>query len=708
MSDFEPQQFVRIHGAVHRCTLRYSSIKALDPLLQFLYDALAYESKISSLRASFGLPVRLIEDSLAELIKRNLAALDVRGGRIVRIADAVMAPAHRFRTERFFWQDQLSGAILSTWVAQRYQGRQPEGVTLSTQTAIVDFGDLPDGQLIPAIQRIQPELAFDQDREWGLDRVVDRVRIRPLSIWVPVKTIRAGTSITHFIDAPEVPPWLSRSWAATYQQTLAAAGDERSPIVLTSLSVEAADEPGLDYQTAAWSQAALNALTVAPRPESRYDLRELRQRTAKAQLCLQSLTTTELITPSPELSHLDEALRRAQSLVVISMSVLDVAVGKRLRGIFASQTAGWQFDLCLLVGSVRSEDERQRLDSLRPVLKAHFPSRLSIIDEATPPGLQADFVLVDGEEAWIGASESLVSRRPALHLSGAETVRSLFSLVERHLPESSQGRFWLQHHRSAIGRVGPSNVRPFAGELASESVSDVIRRVDEIWQLVAYGVEKPDLLASALGELEEPTAQAPKGNRDERKSSDLRSGTDAELGSLQQQWPRLFERYLSLAQALRSPLPARYGTVSFVGLVEETMFIERLIDKRPNAGDTIRVLVRQFSPTVLSDIRLQLLKRALEQHWPVHLGFTEAEGLDHREARNLLQERVRDSRIQIYLLREAPPCSVVSIGAITLVTTRPWLDEPEPDSPESVAAFATSAAFASGVERLFKDLARSP
>src|SRR5205807_704695 len=108
---------------------------------------------------------------------------------------------------------------------------QPAAMTLSSSTESIDFGDLPDGQLIPSIEQIHPELAFDQDKEWGLERVVDRVRIKSLSVWLPIKTIVVESSITRFVDVPEVPSWVSRSWAASYRHALAATGDERSSSV---------------------------------------------------------------------------------------------------------------------------------------------------------------------------------------------------------------------------------------------------------------------------------------------------------------------------------------------------------------------------------------------------------------------------------------------------------------------------------------------
>src|SRR5262245_24912563 len=127
----ESSSFVKVYGAVYMCALRYVSVKALDPLLALVHDALLDEPSIERLITLFNLPVRLIEDILAELISRNLAMLDVARGRVTRLDGARPAPAYRFRTEKSYWQDHYTGAILPVWVARTYRLRRQDAFSLS-------------------------------------------------------------------------------------------------------------------------------------------------------------------------------------------------------------------------------------------------------------------------------------------------------------------------------------------------------------------------------------------------------------------------------------------------------------------------------------------------------------------------------------------------------------------------------------------------
>lgn len=75
--------YIQIMGVSYKCQLRFRHAHVLDRFARFLYEnVLPHEPRVETLINSFGLPRRVMEDILAELLRRNFAVLDVENGLI--------------------------------------------------------------------------------------------------------------------------------------------------------------------------------------------------------------------------------------------------------------------------------------------------------------------------------------------------------------------------------------------------------------------------------------------------------------------------------------------------------------------------------------------------------------------------------------------------------------------------------------------------
>jgi len=109
------EEYVRIPGVHYRCKLRFGTTQGLDQLADFfLNQVLPSEQRLSVLFNSFGLPQRIIEDVLAELLKRNCATLDVLHGQIKPVADGIPGKIYDPENDRSLeiWQDDIAGGFL--------------------------------------------------------------------------------------------------------------------------------------------------------------------------------------------------------------------------------------------------------------------------------------------------------------------------------------------------------------------------------------------------------------------------------------------------------------------------------------------------------------------------------------------------------------------------------------------------------------------
>lgn len=223
--------YVEILGVSYKFQIRFRHVHLLDRFTRFLYEkVLPHEQRIETLVNSFGLPRRVMEDMLAELLRRNFAILDVGRGEIRRLSK----PAPRFDyvvSKRVIqvWQDVVTGAFLPlSKVEHLSKPLARVGIQQWLMTPDRDIGwqpdfvDAPDKRIINELQHIDPQLFLASDlpggpSEWHVDSLVDKDRDRALPIYLKVEEISvervANVDRIRFIYEPTLPHWLTRAWS---------------------------------------------------------------------------------------------------------------------------------------------------------------------------------------------------------------------------------------------------------------------------------------------------------------------------------------------------------------------------------------------------------------------------------------------------------------------------------------------------------------
>jgi len=208
---------IRVFGTRYRCRLRYAHIQALDPLSGFVLDVIRQApqyARIEVLARSFGLPARIMEDVLADLVRTRNAWLDVARGVIVPVnANARTGEQYDDRGILDVWQDHATGAILPASIVAPCAVPLDGAETLRrrTEDQFVSFLDASDAALLSALVRIDPTLAFSGDGTWRLDRFVNRTRLGAYILWIPVRASVLGDTELLFVEASDVPTWLVKS-----------------------------------------------------------------------------------------------------------------------------------------------------------------------------------------------------------------------------------------------------------------------------------------------------------------------------------------------------------------------------------------------------------------------------------------------------------------------------------------------------------------
>src|SRR6267154_1960020 len=84
-------RWLRLPGTRYRCVPMYAPADELDPLSRLFLEVLHLEGNIGRLVRAFGLTERVVEDVLGDLIRRNRAALVIKGGvkQLIALDDSI-------------------------------------------------------------------------------------------------------------------------------------------------------------------------------------------------------------------------------------------------------------------------------------------------------------------------------------------------------------------------------------------------------------------------------------------------------------------------------------------------------------------------------------------------------------------------------------------------------------------------------------------
>ena len=238
MNDIKEEK-AAIPGHKYHCVFQYRSRRELDRLARFFYDhVLPKERKVSVLVSSFGLPRRVIEDILADLLRRNFAVFDPIHGEIRRMDSVRTRKTYKEGIgEITLWYDSLTGTVLPYDCVSHLTGKPVKdavsfvdyAANATENPAAIGFDEFPDQLLINAIYKNRPELVIphsprgdfsdpkDDPEDWEPVSVARRRWAGAATLYLPVQEARIQledrTEVVPFIVDSQLRRSLTRLWS---------------------------------------------------------------------------------------------------------------------------------------------------------------------------------------------------------------------------------------------------------------------------------------------------------------------------------------------------------------------------------------------------------------------------------------------------------------------------------------------------------------
>eukprot|EP01030_Chromulinospumella_sphaerica_P021385 gene21385-21320_t len=302
----------------------YVPADELDPLGRFFLQVLKHDRNVSRLIQSFGLPQRVIEDILGDLIRHNRATLVIAADghkEIHPLDDAIPTVAYKPGDAIDVWQEESTGLVLPAWMAEQWAraGNDAEAYTIGGQSALIDnFLKAPDAQVIEMLVRSDPALRAREAANGTLDRLAHRFRVRPQAIWIPVSHVQLGDQKIPQIVAEELPPWLARVWSVALRNDSVVSLAGMARVAIPDFEAESLIHGWrAGARLDAWRSAINLFLGRVPAPESGYELREVRERDSAMAGLFQSISRIEVGPAAPGRHFASDVFDAARTWVVL-------------------------------------------------------------------------------------------------------------------------------------------------------------------------------------------------------------------------------------------------------------------------------------------------------------------------------------------------------------------------------------------------------
>jgi len=317
---------LKLSGERFLCVPEYVPRALLDPLAAFILRALEDEPSIPILLRSFGLPARIIEDILGELISQNLARLNLETYTIHPTEKAAPVRSPSLGREVVLWQDHLTGAVLEwSQIKQYRESDRDYGEEIEAEkSSFVHFPNLQHGRLIGMLERSRSNLLEDR-QGCRLERLLNRREGGNVDIYLPVEEVAFGGDVSLYLATPELPGWVLRGWNRTvvswqnHQNSEALTPWRSGPV--SGLSWW--HLPRLKGDAERWYKAVTLELERVPPPQSGSDLRAVLQSTVNLQARLRRRASVALVSTRDRKqggSWLEEPLERAATYLIVAVS----------------------------------------------------------------------------------------------------------------------------------------------------------------------------------------------------------------------------------------------------------------------------------------------------------------------------------------------------------------------------------------------------
>jgi len=577
---------IRVFGTRYRCRLRYAHVHSLDPLSGFVLDVIRRApqyARIEVLARSFGLPVRIMEDVLADLVRTRNAWLDLARGVLVPInASSRTGVQYEDRGILDVWQDHATGAILPASIVAPCAVPQDGAETLRrrTEDQFVSFLDASDATLRSALVRIDPTLAFSGDGTWRLDRFVNRARLGAYILWIPVRASVLGDTELLFVEAMDLPTWLVKAWTVLLrrdrplQSVVAEAAKDGDIELSVSTALQHAQLP---FYASRWLESAQEHLDLIPPPESPQDVRTFEQTFARLQERLLSLVRVCVSTGS----LLNTALKNATDSALLAVSNL------------TAEAEPWF-------------SETTRLGRHQTVIVHGEPitqAKPSALRHVRLPGWKDEFALIDGSHLWLPMTK-LAREGPVLEVVGRELGRNIQGLLERVREVDGDGALpvfdpstaehsILVHARTAGGTL---NVRELLSELSEFRRHFSLAMQDRRLQRSKDSTVRGEGTVDGL----------------------VRTAEDVPTLSIASSHPSLATRLDKLRRDLVTSLEPGNSAFAFIQQREILDLLDLIVIERPGASNVCRIM-SHLSECSLEDDVIEALQRGIANGWQFNI-----------------------------------------------------------------------------------------
>jgi len=674
-------RWLRLSGTRYRCVPLYQPVDQFDPLARLFLHVLKYESDVSRLVRAFGLTERVVEDVLGDLVRRNRALLVIKDDRVgIRLLDrATPNILHEPGEILNIWQDHATGVILPSFVVDPFEvhhaerGHQQHPLTISGAALIDDFLEAADAQLIEMLLRSDESLRQRDEQYDTIDRLSERYRVRPQSIWLPVVEANIQGQTIPLIIAEDFPSWVTRVWSVALRR-----GELEDPSAEVQFHAAAttSDEGfrlvhswRIGTRVGAWRTAVYEFLMLTPPPVSGYDLRSVRAKHTALAGFLQSAGEVDLIESNAGLAWLRYLIRQARdwALVVLpwpgQLRQLTAVIRAMLD---ASETIPRTL---VIVGPFSQAKTNTDATALKELLGP--TAFVTLIDRPWPidgpclaltdtaevrfRAVPDSSVLRFSGDAWVAEWLGMVQSFPAAGTSNSNgSVASDAREVLRQLK--------VPRHTTSDGDVN---------ELPSESQTGAVAKLMDGLRAFSNdlmtAIVDPDLLRRSFhGDTTDE--MLPAANLDKQRP-------------LAEQLPFLFQRCEDLCHDLSVALTAPLSLWSPLGPhdIVPTLVAVLTEPRRSPVESSIYIL----SPTRVSGEQItavgNLIKQAVgECGWVINLGLpaspsTDAHAMDLAEALKNLTQDVSSPRFRVFLLSKTPPAHALVLNDLVFIAVGGWL-----------------------------------
>lgn len=671
-------EWLRLPGVRYRCVPHYIPADNFDPLSRLFLEVLNYgEHSLPRLVRAFGLTERVVEDVLGELIRRNRATLVLHGGRkeIRPLSESIENVEYETGEPLEVWQDLRTMIVLPARMVERYKSF-PGGIelVLSRERAsplMDDFINAPESQLIEMLTRADDNLRLREGTSSELDRLADRYRVNPQTIWLPVEEAELQGRVIRQLATEYIPDWATRIWAAALR--LDAPQVTPGDVIEFHAAVTTHEEGerivnGWRATTLlqAWREAVERFLRLTPAPVSGYDLREVRDHEALLRGVFRSVGQVELLDESPA----DDGVSWVEPVFDASRS-------------WVALVLPWPWQAKSLLTWLR-----QRIEA-----GGKLPSSLIVVQ--SPPGagpsLQDNLVDLLGPLHHV----SVIIRRwptsgPALVLGDGAEARALYAPRARPLRFSgaSLAEAWrgilqalpsLLDEKHDAQRDDPllslrlSRYRAPGDEGAKIGIGGdactVTAVIDELHgyggTLLAAIIDPEQLLPDSV---ESDTDTITPGPRFDRQRSLI-----DQLPALSEECDAITYK-LSLAPA---PPWALWTHLAGYELIPTLVAVLTEPSRRTVEGE-LHILASGVSNETLWPSIVGLIKKAVLDHgWTIRIGLPMEKGGGRGDAaKNILlslREQIPSPRLQFWALRRPAPAHALVVGDLAFIAGGDWL-----------------------------------